>query len=224
MFFEWNWQKTEEQFHIALELNPSDGETYHFYGHYLSFMDRDDESIEAFKNALSFDPLSASHRICMGNAYLKKEDFKLAESSIKRALELAPKSPLVHYILGSLRERQDKLEEAILAWQKAVQYSNRLTAYLGVLGYGYGKSGQTDKAYEILEELELKSRDVYVRAMDISKVYAGLGDTDRAFAILEETYTSREPWIFGLKVAPGFETIRDDPRFLDLLRRIGVEP
>jgi TolB-like protein/Tfp pilus assembly protein PilF len=224
MFFEWNWQKAEEQFRIALELNPSDGETYHFYGHYLSFMDRDDESIEAFKNALRFDPLSPFHRNCMGSSYLQKEEFGLAETSIKKALELAPELPLVYYMLGFLKERQDRMEEAILAWQKAVQYSNRLPMYLGVLGYGYGKSGQTDKAHEILEELELKSRDGYVAGMDISKVYAGLGDTDRAFAILEETFTKREPWIFGIKVSPGFDTIRDDPRFLDLLRRIGVEP
>jgi hypothetical protein len=60
--------------------------------------------------------------------------------------------------------------------------------------------------------------------MDISKVYAGLGDTDRAFAFLEEAYTNRESWIFGLKLDPGFDTIRDDPRFLNLLSRIGVEP
>jgi serine/threonine protein kinase/Tfp pilus assembly protein PilF len=224
MFFEWNWQKAEEQFHLALELNPSEGDAYHEYGHYLSFLDRDDESIKAFKNALRLDPLSAYHRSCMGNAYLKKGEFGLAESSIKKALELAPETPLIYYTLGFLRERQDRLEEAILAWQKAVQYSNRLPQHLGALGYGYGKSGQTDKAHKILEELELKSRHGYVAASDISKIYAGLGDNDRAFAILEKTYTNREPWIFGLKVDPGFDTIRDDPRFSHLLRRIGVEP
>jgi len=115
MFFEWNWQKAEEQFHLALELNPSDGETYHFYGHYLLFMDRDDESIEAFKNALSFDPLSALHRNCMGNTYLQNEEFVLAESSINKAIELSPELQVGYYVLGLLRERQNKLEEAILA-------------------------------------------------------------------------------------------------------------
>ncbi len=224
MFFEWNWQKAEEQFRLALELNPNDGDTYHYYGHYLSFIDRDEESIEAYNNALRFDPLSPYLRHCMGNAYIKKGEFRLAESSIKKALELQPETPFFYYTLGFLRERQDRLEEAILAWQNAVQYSNRLPQYLGVLGYGYGKSGQTEKAHKILEELELKSRDGYVAAMDISKVYAGLGDTDRAFAFLEETYTNREPWIFGLKVDAGFDTIRNDPRFHYLLRRIGVEP
>jgi len=224
MFFEWNWQKAEEQFRLALELNPSEGDAYHEYGHYLSFLDRDDESIKAFKNALRLDPLSAYHRNCMGNAYIKKGEFGLAESSIKKSLELAPESPLIYHTLGFLRERQNRLKEAILAWQKAVQYSNRLPLYLGVLGYGYGKSGQTEKAHKILEELELKSRLGYVAAMDISKVYAGLGDTDKAFAFLEKAFTNRESWIFGLKVDPGFDTIRNDPRFSNLLRRIGVEP
>jgi TolB-like protein/Tfp pilus assembly protein PilF len=224
MFFEWNWQKAEEQFLIALELNPSDGETYHFYGHYLSFMNREDESIVAFKNALNFDPLSALHRNCMGNTYLQMEEFKLAENSITKAMELSPELQVGYYILGLLRERQNRMEEAIVAWEKAVQYSDSLPTYLGVLGYGYGKSGQTEKAKAILKELELKSRVGYGASMDIAKVYAGLGDNDRAFEILEETFNNREPWIFGLKVAPGFDTIRDDPRFTDLLRRIGVEP
>ncbi len=223
LFFEWNWQKAEEQFRIALELNPSDGETYHFYGHYLLFMDQGDESIEAFNNALRLDPLSAFHRSCMGSSYLQNEEFRLAESSLKKALELAPEQPLVHYMLGFLKERQDRLEEAIQAWEKAVQYSNRLPMYLGVLGYGYGKSGRTDEAHEILEELELNSRERYVANMDISKVYAGLGMADKAFEILEETYSNKEPWIFGLKVSPGFDTIRNDPRFHNLLRRIGVK-
>jgi serine/threonine-protein kinase len=223
-YFEWNWQKADEQFRVALDLNPNDGETYHYYGHYLSFMDRDGESIEAFRNALKFDPLSAYHRNCMGIAYLKKEEIGQAESSIKKAQELEPESPLNYNYLGFLRERQGRLEEAILSWQKAVQYSDRLPTFLAVLGYGYGKSGQTDKAHEILKELELKSRNGHVAAMDISKVYAGLGDTDRAFAFLEEAYTNRESWIFGLKLDPGFDTIRDDPRFLNLLSRIDVEP
>jgi len=188
------------------------------------FMDRDDESIEAFNNALRLDPLSALHRNCMGNTYLQNEEFVLAESSINKAIELSPELQVGYYVLGLLRERQNKLEEAILAWEKAVQYSDSLPTFLGALGYGYGKSGQTKKAKEILKELELKSRVGYVASMDIAKVYAGLGDNDRAFEILEETFNNREPWIFGLKVAPGFDTIRDDPRFTDLLRRIGVEP
>ena len=70
----------------------------------------------------------------------------------------------------------------------------------------------------------MKSRFGYVAAIDIAKIYAGLGDSDRAFEILEETYKNRDPWIFGLKTAPGFDTIRDDPRFSNLLSRIGVEP
>ena len=224
MFFEWNWQKAEEQFRIALELNPSDGETYHFYGHYLLFMNHEDESIEAFKNALRFDPLSPLHRNCMGNTYLQMEEFKLSENSITKAIELSPELQVGYYVLGLLRERQNRMKEAIVAWERAVQYSDSLPTYLGALGYGYGKSGQTEKAKEILKVLELKSRVGYVAPMDIAKVYAGLGDNDRAFEILEETFSNREPWIFGLKVAPGFDTIRDDPRFTDLLRRIGVEP
>ena len=68
------------------------------------------------------------------------------------------------------------------------------------------------------------SAEGYVAELNLARVYAGLGDADRAFEQLEIAYSKREPWILALKVGPGFDTIRDDPRFVDLLRRIGVEP
>ena len=94
------------------------------------------------------------------------------------------------------------------------------------LGYGYGRIGEAGKAREILEGLKsgLGSSEGYVAELNLARVYAGLGDADRAFQQLEIAYSKREPWILALKVGPGFDTIRDDPRFAELLRRIGVEP
>ena len=223
-FFEWNWQKAGLEFRRSLELNQGDGETYHSYGHYLLFMDRHEESEEAFRNALKMDPFSAFHRTCLGTTYLISNKFKLAEKTLLRAQELSPELPLIYFVRGFLKERQGKLEEAILEWQNAVHYSNRLPMYLGVLGYGYGRIGKTEVAREILRELELKSRDGYVAAMDRAKIFVGIGETEKAFELLEQTYANHEPWIYGLKLNAGFDPIREDPRFVSLLNRIGVAP
>jgi serine/threonine protein kinase/Tfp pilus assembly protein PilF len=223
-FFEWNWQKAGLEFQRALELNPGDGETYHSYGHYLLFMDRHKESEDAFRNALKMDPFSAFHRTCLGTTYLISNRFKLAERTLNRAQKLSPELPLIYFVRGFLKERQGKLEEAILEWQNAVHYSNRLPMYLGVLGYGYGRVGKIEAAREILKELELKSLDGYVAAMDRAKVFVGLGEINKAFELLEQAYTNHEPWIYGLKLNAGFDPIRDDPRFVSLLIRVGVAP
>jgi hypothetical protein len=96
----------------------------------------------------------------------------------------------------------------------------------GALGYGYGRIGELENAREVLDGLRSGggSAEGYVAELNLARVYAGLGDADRAFEQLEIAYAKREPWILALKVSPGFDTIRDDPRFADLLRRIGVEP
>jgi len=102
----------------------------------------------------------------------------------------------------------------------------RETQKRGKTNYCYGRVGNVEKAREVLEELRSGggSAEGYVAEQNLARVYAGLGDTDRAFEQLEIAYSKREPWILALKVGPGFDTIREDPRFVDLLRRIGVEP
>ena len=221
---EWDWQGAEEEFRRALALNPTDGLTYHWYGHYLSFANRDQEALDAFAGALRLDPLSALHRGCLGLTQLDSGELGLAEKSIGRALELSPQLPVAHNWLGLLRERQGRLEEAVAAWEDAVRHSRRGQFLLGSLGYGYGRLGQPQKARRVLEELELRLGDGYVSAIDRARVVAGLGDFDQAFNLLEIAYANREPWIFALKIGPGFDTIREDPRFEALLRQIGVTP
>ena len=223
-YFERDWEKADFEFRRALELNPANGETYHAYGHYLLFMNRFEESEAAFHDALALDPFSAFHRTCLSTTFIISNQYNLAEGTLDRAQELSPELPLIYLVRGFLRERQGNLDKAIQEWQKAVNYSNRLSWYLGVLGYGYGRAGITDSAKAVLKEMELKSEDGYVAAMDRAKIFVGLGDENTAFEMLEQVYTGHEPWIYGLKINAGFDPIRNDPRFISLLKRMGVQP
>jgi Tfp pilus assembly protein PilF len=222
---EWEWQKADEEFQRALALNPTDpAMVHHWYGHYLSFAGRDQEALDALAAALHVDPLSALHRACMGLTQVASGDLALAERSLAWALELDPELPVAHNWLGLLRERQGRLEDAVAAWEDGARYSNRGALITGALGYGYGRLGETEKARGVLEELRsgAGSAEGYVAELNLARVFAGLGDADQAFEQLEIAYSEREPWILALKIGPGFDTLRDDPRYADLLRRIGA--
>ena len=219
---EWDWRKADETFQRALAMHPTNpGMAYHWYGHYLSFAGRDQDALDAFAAALRLDPLSGLHQACMGLTHVAGGNLDRADRFLQKALELDPQLPVAHNWLGLLRERQGRLDEAVAAWEDGARLSNRLTLITGALGYGYGRLGQVDKAREILEELRSGSgaAEGYVSELNLARVYAGMGDADRAFELLEIAYSKREPWILALKIGPGFDTIRGDPRFADLLRR-----
>jgi len=224
---EWKWDAVDGAFRGALAMNPANpGMAHHWWGHYLTFAGRDQQAIDAFLAALRLDPLSALHRACLGGAYVAKGDLELADQSLQQALKLEAQLPVAHNWLGRLRERQGRLDDAVAAWEEGARLAGGSALLSGALGYGYGLVGDSDKAREVLEGLKSGrgSAEGYVAELNLARVYAGLGEADRAFEQLEIAYEKREPWILALRVSPGFDTIRDDPRFADLLRRIGVEP
>ena len=224
---EWRWDEVDDAFRTALAKKPVDpGMAYHWWGHYLTFAGRDTEAIVAFNAALRMDPLSALHAGCLGGAQVAAGRIEVAERSFERALQLNPKNAVVHSWLGRLREKQGRLDDAVAQWETAARLAGGTALFRGPLGYGYGRIGQTEKAREVLEGLKAgqNSMEGYVAEINLARVYAGLGETEKAFEMLEIAVRKREPWILGLRVGPGFDTIRDDPRFADLLRRIGVEP
>jgi Tfp pilus assembly protein PilF len=224
---EWKWDEVDNAFRTALAKKPVDpGMAYHWWGHYLTFAGRDTEAIVVFNAALRMDPLSALHAGCLGGAQVAAGRIEVAERSFERALELNPNNAVVHSWLGRLREKQGRLDDAVAQWETAARLAGGTALFRGPLGYGYGRIGQTEKAREVLEGLKAgqNSMEGYVAEINLARVYAGLGETEKAFEMLEIAVRKREPWILGLRVGPGFDTIRDDPRFADLLRRIGVEP
>ncbi len=224
---EWKWDEVDEAFESALEKNPMNpAMAYHWWGHFLTFAGRDREAVEKFERALRHDPLSALHSACLGSAHTAAGNLDLADSALQRALEVNPELPVALSWLGRLREKQGRLDEAVEAWEEAARLANEGAVFSGPLGYGYGRIGETAKARQVLEALKAGrgSPEGYVAPINLARVHAGLGETDEAFAQLDIAVREREPWIMALRVSPGFDTIREDPRFKDLLRRIGIEP
>jgi tetratricopeptide (TPR) repeat protein len=115
-------------------------------------------------------------------------------------------------------------DKAIFQCQKTVTLSNRIPTYLGLLGWAYGLAGRRDEAREVLEELLERSRREYVRPSSLVVVFIGLNEKDKALEWLERAYQERDGHLVLLKVDPGFDPLRSDPRFDDLLRWVNLVP
>jgi tetratricopeptide (TPR) repeat protein len=221
--FDHDWPTAESQFQQALRLNPNYAIAYEDYGLFLSRMGRFDEGIRQLMRSQELDPLSPSGNNMMGVvlAIARRDDEAI--TTFHRVLDMDPSFLRAHIGLGLALSRKGKHDEAIAEFQKAVELPGGGASQLAALGYGYAVANRRAEALEIVEKLKERSREQYLPPTMMSFVYCGLGDKDQAMAWLEKAYEVRDPWLTGLKVDPIFDSLRSDPRFVDLLHRVGLK-
>jgi tetratricopeptide (TPR) repeat protein len=152
--------------------------------------------------------------------YARQYDQAIAQCL--KTLEMAPDFSIGHWILGRVYEQQSQFDKAIAEIEKAVALSGSNPFVLGSLGHVYAVSGKTDEARKALAELMETSTRRYVSPYSSATIYAGCGEKDLAFRWLERAYEERSGWLAWLKPEPVSDPLREDPRFGDLLRRMGV--
>ena len=135
-----------------------------------------------------------------------------------------PNFPTAHAQIARAYERKGRYEEAITETNKAIALAGRFTGIVADLGYIYAGSGNKTEANKILGELIERSKTEYVSAYDIASVYAGLGEKEKVFAWLEKAFQEKSFAMVGLKSDQYWDSLRSDPRFADLLRRVGLQP
>jgi tetratricopeptide (TPR) repeat protein len=153
--------------------------------------------------------------------------YDLAIEYLERTLELEPGAVGAYKGSGAVYVQKGMYDEAIAYRQKYVELTEGRTDYaLGYLGYAYGMAGQRDKALEILETLQDRAKRQYVAPYALAPLYVGLGENDKAIDALWRDYEGTQPTFFllWLKVFPVFDPLHSDPRFIELLRKLGVEP
>jgi TolB-like protein/DNA-binding winged helix-turn-helix (wHTH) protein/Tfp pilus assembly protein PilF len=220
--FDWDWTVAESEYKRGLELNPSSSNTHALYADYLSMMERHDEAIVEMRRSHELDPVSAMSDAFFGFLYYRARRYDEAIALCRQSLELAPNYPNANWFMALALEKQGRIPEAITSLQSAVNHS-RAPLFLALLGHAYGLAGERAKALNILEEIKLLSKQQYVSPLDFAMVYTGLGDREMAFHWLETAYSERVMRIQELN-EPHFDSLRGDPRFEDLLRRIGIPP
>jgi serine/threonine-protein kinase len=221
----WQWENAEEEFKRALRLNPSYPTAHHWYGLLLLDKGQFGEALTEARRAQELDPLSLVIGQNVAQAYLARADVNSSIEQARKVIDLDPRYSRGHSQLGLAYLKQGNYSEAIVELQKAVDLPSERDRFSSAsLGYAYGVTGRRAEALAILKELEAKYERHEVLGQDLAAVYAGLGDKDQAFAWLEKDFQARSGLLARTRWQLPFESLRSDPRFADLLRRMGLKP
>ena len=219
---QWRWAEAEQEFRRAISLNPNYPTAHAWFTMHLRIKRQFDEALRESKRAQELDPLSPIHGVA--SIYLLKNDIDSAIEQNKRSIEFNPSFPQAHRWLGLAYLKQRRYEEAITELQKGVELSGRAGQFLGDLGYGYAVMGKQAEALQILRELDERYARREGIGIYLAQVYAGFGDKDQVFAWLEKDFQVRSGVLPYITWWVNFDDLRTDPRYADLLRRMGLQP
>jgi TolB-like protein/DNA-binding winged helix-turn-helix (wHTH) protein/Tfp pilus assembly protein PilF len=222
MNYDWDWSTAEREFRKAIELNPNYANAHHWYGDYLSAVGRHEQAIAESRRALELDPLSPIINAWFGWRYFFARQYDLAIEQYLKTLEMDPAFVPAHLVLGQGYEQKSMPEKAIDELKKAVSLSGGSSLYVSSLAHAYAIAGRRSEAEVLLRQMNERAQHTYVPSFHIAIIYAGLGQKDQALVWLEKGYQERSTWMVWLKVDPRLDVLRSDPRFKDLLRRVGL--
>ncbi|HYV05922.1 MAG TPA: tetratricopeptide repeat protein [Blastocatellia bacterium] len=219
--FDWDWASAEREFKRAIEINPSDSDAHYYYSYYLAFMGQFDNAISEIKKAQELDPISLVKLTGLAQVLLMARRYDEALEVCRRALEMDPNLGFAHWLLGLTYMYKGSYEPAILALQKSIPLSEGSPDESASLAHAYALAGKRTEARKILEELKQQAKLKFISPGTIADLYGALGERDQAFALLDKAVEERDNMVVLLKVEPMFDPLRSDPRFTDLLRRVG---
>jgi TolB-like protein/DNA-binding winged helix-turn-helix (wHTH) protein/Tfp pilus assembly protein PilF len=220
--YNWNWTAAEQGYKRALELNPNYANAHNFYANYLMTQGRTDEAIAAANRARELDPFSLAISSQRGFLLENARRYDEAIEQLRAVIAMDPNHYHAHWVLGHTYVAKGQFEEAIVAAQKAVELSQRAPGALGMLGLAYGLGGHEAEARKVLNELLKLGETRYVSPAALVNVYIGLREKEQAFVWLEKAYQEKSNYVAFLKVFPIVDPLRSDPRFNDIIRRVGL--
>jgi len=222
--YEWDWPGAEMHFDRALALNPAYVRAHIFYPLYLSSRGRSQEALAVANSALALDPASPnlSHNLAV-QLYLARL-FDQAIEQCHRTLEIDPNFAVAYAVLGQAYLARGTNREAVPVLEKYSALSQGSAESLALLGYSYARLGERSQALQTLEELKAISKKSFVPAFYFALVYAGLEDKDQAFMWLEKGYDERFTRFAYLRLEALWDPLLTDPRFSNLVRRVGIPP
>ncbi len=225
---EFDWAGAEKEYRRAIELSPNYATAYHWLAESLAMQGRFDESFAEYKRALEIDPLSLAIGTDLGMAYYYSRQYDRAIDHLKKLIEMDPNYVRTHFYLARVYEEKGMFEEATEEIKKGVVLEGEDPAEFDkgkrkVLD-AYKASGARGYWQQILE---FHKEDIRTgrspHGLDMARLYARLGERDEAFAWLEKVFDIGEAAVVWLKVSPEWDNLRDDPRFPELLKRVGLQ-
>jgi len=220
-WYDRNYAVSDGEYLQAITANPKYAEARQWYGLHLCVRGRFDEGIHELKRAQQLDPLSAMLNVQLASGYYFARRDEQAADILRTTLELDRGFGPAHWFLGRVYGQQGAFDSAVAELRMAVASSDRGTVFLATLGWALGAAGEITDAEQVLDELRSRSVREYVSPICFALVHAGRGDRLRTVERLYETLEEGSPFAIWTKVDPIFDWCRDDPRFKELLRRLG---
>src|SRR5579862_6386832 len=217
--FDWDWRSAGEEFRRAIELNPGYATAHQWYAWHLNLLGRKTEAIAEMRKAESLDPLSLIISADMADVLFVVGLYDESIRQSRKTLEMDPNFAIAHFELGQAYTQKRMYSEAIAELQRAIALSGSSTTFTSNLAYAYAVSGRRNEALKILNDSTGRSNG-FSDASGIALIYTGLGDNDQAMAWLDKAYSERfNPSIL---LRPGFDPLRSDSRFQNLVHRVGL--
>jgi len=222
LLYDWDWTGAEKELRRAKELNPNYPDAYHFYGHYLQSVGRVDQAVSETRRGVELDPTSLVINAELGWAHYCARQYDQAIAQGRKTLELDPNFVYASWVIAQSYEQTGRYQESIPALKKARAIDANWPYIVAELGYAYAASGERAEAENILQQLKERAAREYIDAILIAYIYVALDEKEQAFFWLQKAYQERSGLIPWLKVESKFDPLRSDPRFGNLLSRIGL--
>jgi len=221
---DWDWLGSEREFRRAISLNPRNATAHHWYAtSCLAPMGRLDEALDEMLVAQSLDPVSAIVARDVAAAHFYRRDFQTALERCDHTIELNPHFGAAYWMLGLVQEQLKDFDESEAAFQRAAHLSPNMPRVHGALGRTFALSGRKKQALEVLGKLDAFAKVRYVSPMEFAWIYFALEQTDQGFRWLTKASEDRAFELIHLKVDPRFDPLRDDRRFVAIMKKLGLD-
>ena len=221
MYLEWKFEESEKGLRQALKLNPNNLLAHYRYAKLLMYTGRFPESLVVLNDMMRIDPLSVLTYKYIGRSFYCMGRYENAIMYIQEVLELEPTDHEALFLLGVVLTEQGKFDEAILMLGKAIDIQPT-PERLSMIGYAYALKGENDKARQIIAEIKAQSKNEDSTAWKLAKIYLALGEKDMTYAMLDTAFQEHEVDLIGLGCFPWWKSIRHEPRFKKLMRKVGL--
>lgn len=221
VYYDYDWDGAERELRTALKLNPDLVLAHQRFGSYLTFMGRFEEAIRSYQAALELDPFSLQINMNLATTYYLRGEYDRASDHLRKTSELEPNYMPTHFVQGCVYIQQGRLQEAIEEFQCIYKLDEEAYLALGFMGYAHALAGQRAEAETLLNVLQEISQRKYVSPYSMLVIHLALGPDQKVFELFDRLYEERNDWLVWLKVSPELRTVRDDPRFKNLMQRIG---
>jgi TolB-like protein/Tfp pilus assembly protein PilF len=216
---ELRFEEAEREFERALELNHGSANVHLPYGQLLLELARYDEAVRQARRAVELDPLSMANRLFLAASLMFARDYEASITESLRILDVEPENSVAYYVLAEAFTLNDQHEEGLAAIRRSIELDPEDLLGPPLLAWVYARAGQREEALKTLERVEEQGPIL----REIAIVHGELGDIDRAFAYLDRAFANDPGNLSYLKADPIADSLRDDPRFAELLKKLGLE-